>query len=69
MPGQGATTSGAAAAGVAPCISLPRADLLLIGGDLAYPNPSRETFEQRLFVPFEDAMPPPPHYHPGERTP
>jgi hypothetical protein len=32
---------------------------------LAYPNPSRETFEQRLFVPFQEAMPPPPHYHPG----
>eukprot|EP00879_Flechtneria_rotunda_P018990 GHRR01019937.1.p1 GENE.GHRR01019937.1~~GHRR01019937.1.p1 ORF type:complete len:748 (+),score=303.12 GHRR01019937.1:256-2499(+) len=44
---------------------LPRGDVLLIGGDLAYPNPSRETFEQRLFVPFQEAMPPPPHYHPG----
>jgi hypothetical protein len=46
-------------------LELPRGEVLLIGGDLAYPNPSRETFEQRLFVPFQEAMPPPPHYHPG----
>ena len=47
-------------------VSLPRSAVMLIGGDLAYPNPSRETFEQRLFVPFQDALPPPPHYHPGK---
>lgn len=47
-------------------LELPRGEVLLIGGDLAYPNPSRETFEQRLFVPFQEAMPPPPHYHPGK---
>ncbi|WIA33540.1 hypothetical protein OEZ86_006664 [Tetradesmus obliquus] len=46
-------------------LQLPRGDVLLIGGDLAYPNPSRETYESRLFVPFQEAMPPPPHYHPG----
>jgi hypothetical protein len=46
-------------------LELPRGEVLLLGGDLAYPNPSRETFEQRLFVPFQEAMPPPPHYHPG----
>jgi hypothetical protein len=46
-------------------VRLPRADVLLIGGDLAYPNPCRETYEQRLFLPFQDALPPPPHYHPG----
>ncbi len=46
-------------------VQLPRADVLLLGGDLAYPNPCRETYEQRLFVPFQDAMPPPPHYYPG----
>jgi hypothetical protein len=49
-------------------LELPRGEVLLIGGDLAYPNPSRETFEQRLFVPFQEAMPPPPHYHPGMTT-
>ena len=32
---------------------LPRGDVMLIGGDLAYPNPTRETYEQRLFRPFE----------------
>jgi hypothetical protein len=46
-------------------LQLPRGEVLLIGGDLAYPNPSRETYETRLFVPFQEAMPPPPHYHPG----
>lgn len=47
-------------------LELPRGEVLLLGGDLAYPNPSRETFEQRLFVPFQEALPPPPHYHPGK---
>lgn len=28
---------------------LPRADVLILGGDLAYPNPSNETYETRLF--------------------
>ncbi|KXZ46777.1 hypothetical protein GPECTOR_40g511 [Gonium pectorale] len=46
-------------------VALPRGDVLVIGGDLAYPNPSRETYHQRLFRPFEDALPPPPHFHPG----
>jgi hypothetical protein len=49
-------------------LQLPRGEVLLIGGDLAYPNPSRETYETRLFVPFQEAMPPPPHYHPGALT-
>ncbi|GIL77238.1 hypothetical protein Vretifemale_6729 [Volvox reticuliferus] len=44
---------------------LPRGDVLLVGGDLAYPNPSRETYQQRLFTPFSYALPPPPHFHPG----
>lgn len=34
-------------------LTLPRADLLMLGGDLAYPNPSRDTYEQRLFRPFQ----------------
>ena len=29
--------------------TLPRADLLVLGGDLAYPNPSNETYENRFF--------------------
>lgn len=28
---------------------LPRADVLILGGDLAYPNPSNMTYEKRLF--------------------
>ncbi|KAI4336952.1 hypothetical protein L6164_015419 [Bauhinia variegata] len=40
--------------------TLPRGDLLLIGGDLAYPNPSAFTYKRRLFVPFEYALQPPP---------
>ena len=40
--------------------ALPRADVLILGGDLAYPNPSTETYEQRFFAPFEAALPPPP---------
>ena len=39
--------------------SLPRADVLLIGGDLAYPRPTNENFEERFLRVFEDAMPPP----------
>ncbi|GLI59475.1 hypothetical protein VaNZ11_001358 [Volvox africanus] len=46
-------------------LTLPRGDVLLVGGDLAYPNPSRETYQHRLFTPFSDALPPPPHFHPG----
>ncbi|KAI5656186.1 hypothetical protein M9H77_24979 [Catharanthus roseus] len=43
-------------------LSLPRANLLLIGGDLAYPNPSEFTYEKRLFRPFEYALQPPVWY-------
>ncbi|CAN6478453.1 unnamed protein product [Victoria cruziana] len=43
---------------------LSRGDLLLIGGDLAYPNPSSFTYERRLFCPFESAMQPPHFYKP-----
>ncbi|GLJ47120.1 hypothetical protein SUGI_0994890 [Cryptomeria japonica] len=43
---------------------LPRGDLLLIGGDLAYPNPSPFTYERRLFCPFEFALQPPACYKP-----
>ncbi|GMH85648.1 hypothetical protein TrVE_jg6357 [Triparma verrucosa] len=43
-------------------VKLPRGDILVIGGDLAYPDPSIETFEKRFFRTFEDAMPPPSSY-------
>lgn len=43
-------------------ILLPRGDLLLVGGDLAYPNPSAFTYERRLFRPFEYALQPPAWY-------
>ena len=39
--------------------------MLVIGGDLAYPNPSNETYETRFFRPYEAAFPPPPHVHSG----
>ncbi|KAH7429398.1 hypothetical protein KP509_09G046200 [Ceratopteris richardii] len=44
---------------------LPRGDLLLIGGDLAYPNPSPYSYENRLFRPFEYALQPPDFYNPA----
>ncbi|KAG6672184.1 hypothetical protein I3842_16G045700 [Carya illinoinensis] len=40
-------------------LTLKRGELLLIGGDLAYPNPSKSTYEKRLLCPFEDALQPP----------
>ncbi|CAA2996146.1 uncharacterized protein LOC111408811 [Olea europaea subsp. europaea] len=40
-------------------LTLPRGNLLLIGGDLAYPNPSAFTYERRFFRPFEYALQPP----------
>ena len=44
---------------------LPRATCLVHGGDLAYPSPTDQTYEQRLFRPYEDALPPPSYIHPG----
>lgn len=61
----------AAAAGAPPHLAssttrvLPRAQCLVHGGDLAYPNPTDETYEQRLFGPYQDAFPPPAQIHPG----
>ncbi|KAL3514532.1 hypothetical protein ACH5RR_027249 [Cinchona calisaya] len=43
-------------------LTLPRGNLLLIGGDLAYPNPSPFSYEKRLFRPFEYALQPPAWY-------
>ena len=36
---------------------LPRGRFVVIGGDLAYPNPSNESYAQRLFGPYGDALP------------
>ena len=38
---------------------LPRGKVLIIGGDLAYPDPTPESYECRFFRTFEDALPPP----------
>jgi hypothetical protein len=34
---------------------LPRADLLVLGGDMVYPAPGRDAYQQRLVAPFEAA--------------
>lgn len=47
-------------------LTLPRGNLLLIGGDLAYPNPSAFTYERRFFRPFEYALQPPLWYKPEQ---
>ena len=41
---------------------LPRGKVLVIGGDLAYPDPTPENYERRFFRTFEDAMQPPPTF-------
>lgn len=46
-------------------MTFPRGETLVIGGDLAYPFPDAETYETRLFRPFEYAMKPPPSYSPA----
>lgn len=46
-------------------LRLPRAKMLIIGGDLAYPSPNETTYETRLFRPFQCAMPPPLNYDPA----
>eukprot|EP00929_Paragymnodinium_shiwhaense_P091221 TRINITY_DN51244_c0_g1_i1.p1 TRINITY_DN51244_c0_g1~~TRINITY_DN51244_c0_g1_i1.p1 ORF type:complete len:1150 (-),score=135.26 TRINITY_DN51244_c0_g1_i1:315-3764(-) len=40
----------------AEALFLPRGELLLHGGDLAYPQPSLEVYEQRLIRPYEAAL-------------
>jgi len=39
--------------------TLPRGEVLIIGGDLAYPRPTQENYESRFVRVMEDAMPPP----------
>lgn len=41
---------------------LPRGKVLINGGDLAYPDPTPESYEKRFFRTYEDAMPPPPSF-------
>lgn len=41
---------------------LPRGEFLVIGGDLAYPEPTEASYEKRFFRTFEDAMSPPPSF-------
>lgn len=43
-------------------MTLPRGKLLINGGDLAYPDPTPFTYENRFFRTFEDALPPPPSF-------
>ena len=38
-------------------LRLPRGQFLLLGGDLAYPNPTDENYRLRFFRPYEDALP------------
>ena len=35
--------------------TLPRGQLLVIGGDLVYPNPSKQNYEDRFVTPFDEA--------------
>lgn len=44
-------------------LELPRARVLVIGGDLVYPTPTRERYAARFLAPFETALPrtDPPH--------
>jgi Calcineurin-like phosphoesterase len=37
-------------------VQLPRGNLLVLGGDLVYPTPSRSSYNQRLLQPFSDAF-------------
>lgn len=46
----------------------PGGELLLIGGNLVYPNPCSFTYEQHCFCPFEYALQPPAWYTPEHIT-
>ncbi|CCW59812.1 unnamed protein product [Phytomonas sp. EM1] len=37
-------------------VVLPRGSFVVVGGDLAYPNPNDETYQTRLFEPYSDAL-------------
>ena len=43
------TTAPMPTSGTNSTCTLPRADIMVLGGDLAYPNPSNETYEKRFF--------------------
>lgn len=51
-----------------PSVDLPRGAFVLNGGDLAYPNPTDETYEQRLFSPYRDALGPCPKLRASMQT-
>ena len=50
---------------VASDITLPRGQLLLLGGDLAYPSPTDEIYRDRFYRPYCDAFPPSPREYDG----
>jgi hypothetical protein len=43
-------------AGAAGTVTLPRADVLVFGGDQVYPSPSREEYQRRLVAPYAAAF-------------
>lgn len=47
---------GSTAASGGESVVLPRGSFVLVGGDLAYPNPSDDTYQTRLFEPYRDAL-------------
>ena len=47
-------------------LQLPRSKVLFLGGDLAYPSPTIDSYEQRFFGPFQCALPPPVGYDPAD---
>jgi len=47
-------------------LQLPRARVLFLGGDLAYPSPTPETYENRFFNTFQCALPPPLGFDPAQ---
>jgi len=61
-----AGSGGASAAGAV--VLLPRGAALVLGGDLAYPNPTDATYERRLHAVYGEALPPPPWFDPATLT-
>ncbi len=65
--GDGGSSTYAVAAGVAAptCNGLPRASLLVFGGDQVYPGASRKHYDERLVAPYQEALPTPPQPQPA----
>ncbi|GAB2947892.1 hypothetical protein GCM10027048_11090 [Hymenobacter coalescens] len=55
----------ATADAAAPKRTLPKADIVLMGGDLVYPTPTVEEYKRRFVAPYETAFPPR-HRQPGQ---